>query len=42
MSSGQLIPIWTWHKTNELVTIGMSMETEICLIRGRISQDLHY
>ena len=42
MSSGQLIPIWTWHKKNELMTIGMSMEREICLIRGRISPDLHY
>ena len=41
MSSRQLIPIWTWHKKNELMTIGMSMETEICLIRGRISKDFH-
>ena len=26
---------------NEWMTIGMSTETEICQIRGRVSQDLH-
>ena len=27
---------------NELMTIGMLTETEICQIRGRVSQDLHH
>ena len=36
MLSGQLIPIWTLHKKNELMIIGMSTETEICQIRGRV------
>ena len=42
MSSRQLTPIWMYHKKNESMTIGMSTETEICQIRGRVSQDLHY
>ena len=42
MSSGQFILIWTLHKKNELMPIGMSTETEICQIRGRVSQDIHY
>ena len=42
MSSGQLIPTWTQHKKNELMTIGMSTETKICQIHGPDSQDLHY
>ena len=28
------------HKKNELMTIGMSTETEVCQIRGKASQDL--
>ena len=27
---------------NQLMTIGMSTETEVCQIRGRVSQDLHH
>ena len=30
------------HKKNELMTIGMSTETEICRIRGQVSRDSHY
>ena len=41
-SSGQLILTWTKQKENELTTIGTSTEAEICQIRGRCSQDLHY
>ena len=29
----QLIQIWMSHKTNELTTNGMSMETEVCHVR---------
>ena len=39
MSSSQLVQIWTLHKKNELMTVGMSTEAEICQIRGRVSQD---
>ena len=36
------IDVVSKHKKNELMTIGMSTETEICQIRGRVSQDLQY
>ena len=42
MSTGQLTPMWMWHKKNELMTIGMSTEIEICQIRGQVSRDSHY
>ena len=42
MSSDQLIQIWTLHKKNELMTIGMSTETGVCQIHGQASQDLRY
>ena len=37
----QLTPIWTLHRKDELMTIGMAMETEICQIRGQVSKDSH-
>ena len=40
MSPGQFIQIWTLHKNNELTITGMSMKTEVCQIRGQVSQDL--
>ena len=41
ISSGQLLQIWRLPK-NESMTIWMSTRTEICQIRGRVSQDLRY
>ena len=42
MSPGHFIQIWTLHKNNELTITGMSMKTEVCQIRGQVSQDLRY
>ena len=36
----QLTQIWMAH--NELTTIGMSTETEVCQIHGQVSRDLVY
>ena len=42
MSPGQLMQIWRLYKERKFMTIRMSTRTEICQIRGRVSQDLRY
>ena len=42
MSPGQLVQIWRLLSKNEFLIIGMSIRTEICQIRGRVSQDIRY